>query len=136
LVDGLRREAEAVAHLPDRLRSRGEAYFDRWAADADLIQDPDLRAASAARREQVMAAYDRVVGSMWSAQVLFRPQLVVLRDVRLALGNDLTRGGLEAVRGMSGRVAEETATVNGRIGELIVEVDGVAAALSSSLGGS
>jgi hypothetical protein len=132
-VVALRRRAESVARLPEQLRARGDAYFDQWGEDLTVIQDPALRAASASRRGEALAAYNRIVGTLWSAEPVFQPLLALLRDVRVVLGNDLTRAGLDSVAGMSERVAQQTATVSERLDALIAEVDVVAEALSSSL---
>jgi hypothetical protein len=129
----LRHQAEAVARLPEQLRTRGDAYFDQWERDLTGIQDASLRATSASRRGESLAAYNLVVGTMWSAQPVFHPLLALLVDVRVVLGNDLTRAGIESVRGMSERIAEATATVTGRIDALMADVETVAEALSSSL---
>ncbi|MHC5212161.1 MAG: DUF2959 family protein [Planctomycetota bacterium] len=132
-VDALRAQAEAVSRLPERLRARGDAYFDQWEQDLTRVHDPSLRATSASRRGEALAAYNGVVGTMWTAQTVFDPLLSLMRDVRVVLGNDLTAGGLDSVRGMSERVAHENATVAERLDGLMAEVEVVADALSSSL---
>jgi hypothetical protein len=132
-VAALRDEARAVARLPGQLRARGDAYFERWEAERAGIQDPKLRATSAARRAEAMATYDRAVTAMTSQQPVFDALLSLLDDARLALGNDLTPDGVDAVREVSGRVAQETKAVGERIEALIAEVEAVGAALSTSV---
>jgi hypothetical protein len=131
-VKRLRRQAELVSRLPERLRARGDAYFDQWERDLLRIQDPALRAASASRRGEALATYNRVVGTIWSAQSVFQPLLALQGDLRLAIGNDLTEAGLATVREATQRVALETETVGERLEALMTEVQTVSEAMSSA----
>jgi hypothetical protein len=97
-VDGMRAEAQAMERRANDLRRRGTEYLTGWQRTQREVQDPQLRALSQERREQVAGNLADVNASFLAVRDAFSPFLTDLEDVRKVIGNDLTATGVSTVR--------------------------------------
>lgn len=76
----------------------GQQYFKNWQKTIDGIGNEPLRKKSQKRLDNVRKSYDKVEAALVSATDKFKPFLADLNDVRKALANDVTAGGVKAIK--------------------------------------
>lgn len=97
-VAGTRAAAETTARRADSMRSRAEQYFGGWQGEIERISNPKIRKTAEKRLASSRKSYDSVLASLDSASESFKPLLSDLGDIQTALSNDLTAGGLKAIK--------------------------------------
>jgi predicted nucleic acid-binding Zn-ribbon protein len=98
------KDVKAVDSGYTRARSRldsaqGEAdkLFETWTKNASLISDPDLRAISERRRDELKEELDGVVGKMDAAVSDLEAFVTTAKDLQVYLSQDLTPKGIRAI---------------------------------------
>ena len=91
--EDLRRSSVALREGTDEYRKNREAYLQRWDSDLDRIQQPELRAASAQRRDTVRRQLRDVGDGLEKINQDHQPLLRTLDDLETFLANDLTAVG-------------------------------------------
>lgn len=111
--------------------SDGARYFDNWQKTINTIGNTSLRKTAQKRLDSVRKSYDKVQASLASASEKFTPFLGDLADLKKALANDVTAGGVKAVRGVVNSANSRFNGVNSAISDASKELEKMAAALSS-----
>jgi hypothetical protein len=93
----------------DEAESEASKLFETWTKNAGLISDPDLRALSEKRRDELKAALDSVTARMAEAVSEMEDFVSTSRDLVTYLDQDLTPEGVRALADKS-RVHSERAT--------------------------
>ena len=117
-LDQLESTAKRVREATESMEARGQAYFADWDTQIAAIQNEDLRSRSAERREAVEASFSEIREDYRSAQEEFQPLMNDLRDIRTALGADLTMDGLDAVKKTTKHANESAEDVKETLEEL------------------
>jgi hypothetical protein len=94
-VNRLEKIAAAAEKESDSFRQRGEKYFDAWGEDLARLEDDTLRVAGTERRRAMQMDFDAVIDAVAALQRDLAPLSSGLSDLRIFLGNDLTRAGAE-----------------------------------------
>jgi hypothetical protein len=76
----------------------GQQYFKNWQKTIDGIANEGLRKKSQKRLDDVRKSYSKVEAALIEAGDKFKPFLSDLNDVRKALANDVTAGGVKAIK--------------------------------------
>lgn len=113
------------------MESDGARYFENWQTTINTINNESLRKTAQKRLDTVRKSYDKVKASLVTASDKFTPFLADLADIRKALANDVTAGGVKAIRGVVNSANSRFNGVNSAINEASKELDKMAAALSS-----
>jgi hypothetical protein len=71
--------------------------FEEWSRNASMISDPDLKALSERRRDELKQALDEVVGAMQDAVAELEGFVSTSRDLHTYLSQDLTPKGIRAI---------------------------------------
>ncbi len=79
-------------------RVKGNQYFSDWDDQIAAIRNPDIKNASAQRKNAVMQEYNDLKRSYAQVQIDLSPFMSDLKDIQTALSNDLTMGGIGAVK--------------------------------------
>ena len=77
----------------------GAQYFHDWQKTVDGIGNASLRKKAQKRLDSTRLSYDKVAASLKTAGATFQPFLSDLKDVQRTLANDITPGGVKAVKG-------------------------------------
>lgn len=64
--------------------------------ETETISDPALKKASDTRRTQARQSFGAVTDGLDQVRLAYDPFIASLRDLRTALGSDLTEGGVNA----------------------------------------
>ncbi|MBK9140161.1 MAG: DUF2959 family protein [Verrucomicrobia bacterium] len=80
------------------MASDGQQYFANWQKTIDGIANESLRKKSQKRLDAVRERYGKVEKSLVAAGGKFKPFLSDLGDISAALANDITAGGVKAIK--------------------------------------
>lgn len=117
------------------MQTASKDYFGTWQDDVASISNADLRKRAQRRLDDVRKSYDKVVGSLKQAAEQFKPFLSNLDDIDKTLANDITAGGIKAVRGTASDATWNEKKVLRYINEAIDELYKMEKALSPQKGG-
>ncbi len=95
-VDETEAAAEKGRKRVAALRERADEHFESWVKETESIANPELREAAGARRTQARQAFGALTDSLDQVKVAYDPFIADLRDIRTALGSDLTAAGVNA----------------------------------------
>ena len=91
--------ADYTAARVQTMQATSKDYFGGWQADVTSIGNESLRKQAQKRLDVVRKDYNKTVVSLQEASEKFKPFLSNLDDVQKALANDITPGGIKAIRG-------------------------------------
>lgn len=97
-VNQLDEQARVASGQADAMQLEGIAYFRKWNDERADIQDGPLRIRSFDRKIAVGTQFEDVRSSLAKSKAEFDPFMSDLKDIRTALGTDLTPGGLDSIR--------------------------------------
>lgn len=80
------------------LRENGNTYLAQWQRDASNVSDPELRALSEQRRDEIVRSSQTMRSTVTEAAGGFEAFLRDINDIRKVMGNDLTATGQSDVR--------------------------------------
>jgi len=80
------------------MAGEGQRYFTAWQSTVDAISNPALRKKAQKRLDAVQASYGRLAKALATANEKFQPFLSDLGDIQKTLSNDITAGGVQAIR--------------------------------------
>ena len=107
-VSNLKESAQNVKDRVADMRENGNAYLNAWDEQLAQIKNEDIKARSTERKQAVQKELNDIKKSYTEVQMSFDPFMSNLTDIQTALGNDLTTGGVDSVKG-----AMETANKHG-----------------------
>jgi ABC-type transporter Mla subunit MlaD len=76
-------------------------YFTKWQSEVANINNPEVKASAQKRLTSVQQGYEQLTGELASVGQQFRPLLSDLNDIKAALDNDLTVGGVKNLKKVS-----------------------------------
>jgi hypothetical protein len=80
------------------LRKNGNTYLAQWQRDASNVSDPELRALSEQRRDEIVRSSQAMRSTVTEAAGSFDAFLRDINDIKKVMGNDLTATGQSDVR--------------------------------------
>lgn len=124
------KDLQAVESSYERARSQLSAaereagkLFDQWTRNAALISDPDIRALSEKRRDELKAALDSVVDAMQEAVADLEGFVSTARDLHTYLGQDLTPAGIHAIADRSRAQSKAARDISGKLAQVMVAAE-------------
>jgi hypothetical protein len=119
-----------VSRAPSMQKASAD-YFGTWQAEVGGIANESLRKKAQKRLDAVRKSYDKVVASLQEAGKEFRPFLSNLDDIEKTLANDITPGGVKAIRGTADDANFNVKKVRRDIADAIEELGKMEKSLSS-----
>ena len=110
--------------------SQREEYLEQWQESQGQIQNEELKAASAARRAELMPKIEGIKEALTAASQGFAPFMQDLKDLTIFLGNDLSTTGIAAASELMAKCTEGGAKVNADIERGSAGVKDLAASIS------
>ena len=123
--------AEGTASRAGSMQKASMDYFGAWQTEVGGISNESLRKKAQKRLDAVRKSYDKVVASLQQAGKEFRPFLSNLDDVEKTLANDVTPGGVKAIRGTASDANFNVKKVRRYIADAIEELGKMERSLSS-----
>ncbi len=126
--------ADKARKRANAMRQRGDDYFATWTEQSAAFNNPELRALSEQRRQELQASFDEMRTLATEAKGHFETMMQNIYDIQLFLGNDLTPAALDAVSKYMEAATEESKGVNEALSAMIKEVGKVREMLSPGSG--
>jgi hypothetical protein len=131
-LDNLASSANSVRGEAEAIRTEGESYFKWWEQQVANVNNEDLRAASAARRQQIRADFAKIDATYQSLRAAYTPFMRNLRDIQTVLGTSLTPALVTSVRPSIDSSLVQGAEVRRLLNELIAKYREVGVSLSAA----
>lgn len=116
----------------NRMQADAATHFNAWQREVDGVTNPKLRKQALKRLTDVQKSYDRATGQLQSAAAAFTPYLSDLADITKVLANDLTPGGVKAIRGTVSKAKFDLGKVRSHIFDAIKELGRMRNSLTST----
>lgn len=96
-VAALKGRADEMRESREQLREHRDDWLTAWNESSERVQNPELQQISEQRQNQIARRFDRIKTSFDAATEALTPLIQSLDDVRIVVGNDLTRRGVNTV---------------------------------------
>lgn len=123
-------DAARTAARGQAMQNAGKEYFAGWQTDVNGIANESLRKKAQKRLDSVRKSYDKSITLLGEAAERFKPFLSNLDDVQKTLANDITAGGVKAVKGTVSDANFNLKKVRSSIFDALKELEGMEKALS------
>jgi hypothetical protein len=135
-VDGLGKMAETAKSNSAKAAAQREEYLKKWQESQATMQNPQLKAASEARRAELMPKIEAVKSSLGSAATTFKPLLQDLKDLSVFLGNNLNATTVASAGEMMKKSTADGASVKTDLGKASAALKDLAASIQPGGQGS
>ena len=110
-VKKLQSMADAAKSRSEQATAQREEYLKQWQASQEKIQNPELKAASEARKAELQPKIEAIKTALTSAKETFGPFMQNLNDLVAYLGNNLSAGGMTGAQPLMEKCNTDGATV-------------------------
>jgi hypothetical protein len=114
------------------MRDRGTAYFQQWEMQNNTVKSEEIRALSQQRRAKLQELFNGVKNATEDTKQSFEPFLAQMKDLRTALGADLTVGGFEEAKGIIQKTKSSGADTQKNLDKLVKEMNSVVSTLTAA----
>ncbi|QOV89305.1 DUF2959 family protein [Humisphaera borealis] len=121
---------KGVASRRESMKNNREAYIAKWQKDLESIQNPDVRAALAERKQKVAADFDQIGRSSDALRDAYTPLLKDLQEIQKGLALDVNPAGVTAMKKPLDRAKAEATTLKAKIATLQGELTAIAGSMS------
>ena len=111
---------KARANL-DKARTEGAKLFDAWTKRLDTITDPDIRAASAERRDELQKTLKALDDEAAPSLTKLEGYVVSTKDVHTYLSQDLTPSGIKGISGKAEDLADSSKAITSDLDDVVDE---------------
>jgi septal ring factor EnvC (AmiA/AmiB activator) len=126
-LDSMSQKAKAQSQ---KATAQREQYLKQWQANQAAIQNEQLKAASEARRNELLPKIEAIKTSLGAARETFGPLMQALKDLNLYLGNNLTPQGISGAGELMQKVNTDGASVKDNIAKGQEAIKDLAASIS------
>ena len=130
-LDRLQSLARDVNDKATDMQAKGQDYFAEWNQQLATIHNEDIRARSAERQQEVAARFQTINSHYQEANAAFKPLMSDLQDIRTALSNDLTAGGIASIKQMATKANQEAPPIKKTFGKLSADFKALGLSLSA-----
>ena len=130
-LDRLEASARRNDKAAEAALKKNALYLASWDLQITNMNYEVVRSRSEARRTEVGERFKSVHNHYREARTAMQPLLTYLKDIRRALGSDLTRGGLQSVKPIVANARENAQRVQTSLTKLTSELADSGARLSS-----
>ena len=125
-MDTMAQKAKAQSEKSAQQR---EQYLQQWQANQAAIQNEQLKAASEARRNELLPKIEAIKTSLGAAREAYGPLMQALKDLNLYLGNNLTPAGIAGAGELMTKVNTDGASVKDNIAKGQAAIKDLAASI-------
>mgnify|MGYP005847888765 CR=1 FL=1 len=121
--------AKKVSSRNADLKARREQYVQQWQMDAQAVQNEQVKEQMQKRVAAVQSRFDEMRAAAEAVAEAYKPLIADLKDIELALKNDLTPAGVAALKPAMDKAKEEGADLDKALTALVKEFEKVEAEL-------
>jgi hypothetical protein len=130
-LDRLNSVAKRNERVAKRVDRKGADYFEKWDKELASINYGAVREQSVSRKNQVKTEFNTVNRRYRETQAVLQPLIVYLEDIRTALKNDLTEGGIASVREVTANAGNNAGKVQTALAQVADDLAVSGARMSS-----
>jgi hypothetical protein len=112
------------------MKANSKDYYQTWQKELSGMNNEQLKSISAARQAESLATYEKVAGGYQGVVEAYKPFLKDLKDIQTYLNNDLTPGGINAIKPVADKAEADAAALNDSLTVLQGQFNGMAAAIA------
>jgi len=131
-VDKVESAAETAKKNAEKMQAQGADYFKEWQAQLDTVKNEEIRALAAERKAKLQDTFANIKKVSQDAKTSFPPFLSDLKDLRTALGSDITVQGIDAAKGAFQKTRANGVEVQKNLDALVGELNSVVAAITAA----
>jgi hypothetical protein len=131
-VDTVEAAGNTAKKDADKMRTRAASYFSQWDAQMESVKNEDVKKLSQERKAKLQESFNSIKDATEDVKQSFPGFLSDLKDLRTALGSDLTAQGIDAAKGVIEKTKTSGAQVQQDLDKLITEMNSVAAAFTAA----
>ena len=118
LIDASNRAEKSAA----RAKEKSADYFKTWDKESASMNFEAVRDQSVARKTEVSNEFNTVNQRYHQNQAVVEPLITYLKDIRTALGTDLTAGGVQSVKPLAENARQNAQKVQTALAQLSDEL--------------
>jgi hypothetical protein len=122
-MSGLEEVAQRVRDTHMQMQANSDQYFKQWEGELGQIQNKEIAAAGAGRREASMKAVETVRAKLDEAKEALSPFMSNLRDISRYFKQDQTAEAVVAVKPVIQKTLAQKQTAFRKLDEVIAEID-------------
>ena len=130
-VAAVQSTAKNIAAARTKIAADQTEYFAKWDQDIVQIQNPDIKALSQKRRDEVARNLTAIKTSYAQTDMAFKPFMADISDVQKSLSADLTPGGIAAIKGPVAKVGQDAGPLKASLANLAADFKTLGASMSS-----
>jgi len=131
-VKKLQGMADKAKAQSQKSAAQREEYLKQWQASQAKIQNPELQAASEARRNELMPKIDAIKTSLGAARDAFGPFMQDLNDLVLYFGDNLSASGMTGAKPLMEKCDTDGTSVKTNIAAGQTAIKDLASSISPS----
>jgi hypothetical protein len=131
-VDKVEAAGDIAKKDAETMRQRAKAYFDQWDAQLASVQNQEIRNLAQQRKAKLQETFGSIKDAAQGAKDAFPPFLSNLKDLRTALGSDLSAQGIEASKDIFQKTRSAGADLQQNLDKLMDEMNSVADAITAA----
>jgi len=131
-VDKVEAASETAKKNAEKMQAQGVAYFKEWETQLAGVKNEEIRKLATERRAKLQETFDSIKTATQNTKQSFPPFLSDLKDLRTALGADLTVQGIDAAKGTLQKTKSAGNEVQKHLDTLVGELNSVVAAITAS----
>ena len=116
----------------EAMQKNRRAYIAKWQADVEQIQNPEVRAALAERKQAVAANFDTIRDAASGVREAYLPYLKNLQEIQQGLAIDLNPSGVAALQKPLTTAKSDGQTLKEKVAALEAELRTIAGEMSPS----
>lgn len=129
-VEDIENAAAKVGKTTKNMRASGKEYYEKWQKELSGMTNEQLKTISSARQAESLATYNKVQEAYNGVAEAYKPFIKDLNDIGTYLSNDLTPGGISAVKPVADSATKNAAALNDSLTALQTQFSGMAAAIA------
>jgi hypothetical protein len=127
-TDSLSKE---IATARKAMGEKGKEYLARWDEQIAQIQNPDIKARSQARRDDVAQRLMAIKAGYTESCSAFKPLMADLTDVQKYLSVDLTTAGIATIKDPVAKASRDAVPLNASLTQTAADFKALGVAMSS-----
>ena len=131
-VANLNSQAVELREQAGKMRAQGDLYVEQWKKEMDQVQDADIKASAAKRREAVAASFAGIRDTAVGARQSYTSYSASLTAIQTTLKNDMTAGGLAMLGDKIKKTQGEGAVLKTELEKLIGDLDNIKAGMATT----
>jgi hypothetical protein len=131
-VDTVEAAGNTAKKDADKMRANAAAYFGQWETQMESVKNEDVKKVSQERKAKLQESFNGIKDATDDAKQSYPTFLSDLKDLRTALGSDLTAQGIESAKGVIDKTKASGAQVQQDLDKLITQMNSVSSAFTAA----